>query len=168
MPDNRSSTEPDAHDFLDQAVLQLMLDLDRQRPWSEGEIARMISTPGDVAVSLARLRSAGLVHRWSDLATATHAAVYFHEIAQSLDSTAEGEHHDDNAVLNSLIAKANDGEGPLSEREIGKAFDAAKRKLKTRIADALDRLDGAGLIERRDGRSIASEVAMHLDHILTL
>lgn len=168
MPDNRSSTESEAHVLLDQSVLQLMLDLDRQRPWSEGEIARMISAPGDVAVSLARLHAAGVIHRWSDLASATNAAVYFHEITQSLDSTAEGEHHDDSAVLNCLIARASDGEGPLSEQEIGKAFDAGKRKLKARIADALDRLDGTGLIERRDGRSIASEVAMYLDRILTL
>jgi hypothetical protein len=168
MPDSRCSTEPDAHDFLDQAVLQLMLDPDRQRPRSEGEIARMIGTPGDVPASLARLRAAGLVHRWSDLASATHAAVYFHEITQSLDSTAEGEHHDDSAVLNSLIAHANDGKGPLSEQEIEEAFDAAKRKLKARIADALDRLNGAGLIERRDRRFTASVVAMHLDRILTL
>ncbi len=168
MPDNRSSTDSEAHVLLDQAVLQLMLDIDRQRPWSEGEIARMISTPGDIPVSLARLRSAGLIHRWGDLATATHAAVYFHEITQSLDSTAEGEHHDDSAVLNSLIARANDGEGPLSEQEIGKAFDAGKRKLKARITDALNRLDGAGLIERHNELSIASEVAMYLDRILTL
>jgi hypothetical protein len=168
MPSNRSSTEPEAHVLLDQAVLQLMLDLDRQRPWSEGEIARMISTPGDIPASLARLHAAGVIHRWSDLATATHAAVYFHEITQSLDSTAEGEHHDDSAVLNSLIAHANDDKGPLSEQEIGRAFDAGKRRLKTRITDALDRLDGAGLIERRDGRYIASEVAMYLDRILTL
>jgi hypothetical protein len=168
MPDNRSSSEAEAYDFLDQAVLQLMLDLDRQRPWSEGEIARTISTPGDIPASLARLHAAGLIHRWSDLASAAHATVYFHEIAQSLDSTAEGEHHDDSAVLNGLIARANDGEDPLSEQEIGKAFDAGKRKLKARIADALDRLDGAGLIERRDGRFIASEVAVYLDRILTL
>ncbi len=168
MPDNRSSIDSEAHVPLDQAVLQLMLDLDRQRPWSESEIARMISTPGDVTASLARLRSAGLIHCWSDLATATHAAVYFHEITQSLDSTAEGEHHDDSAVLNSLIARANDDEGPLSEEEIGRALDAGKRRLKTRIVDALDRLDGAGLIERHDGRFIASEVAMYLDRILTL
>jgi hypothetical protein len=168
MPDNRSSTESEANVLLDQAVLQLMLDLDRQRPWSEGEIARMISTPGDVPASLARLRAARIIHRWSDLATATHAAVYFHEITQSLDSTAKGEHHDDSAVLNSLIARANDGEGPLSEQEIARAFDTGKRKLKARITDALDRLDGAGLIERRDGLSIASEVAMYLDRILAL
>jgi hypothetical protein len=168
MPSNRRSTESEAHVLLDQAVLQLMLDLDRQRPWSESEIARMTSTPGDIPAGLARLHAAGVIHRWSDLVTATHAAVYFHEITQSLDSTAEGEHHDDSAVLNSLIARANDDKGPLSEQEIGKAFDAAKRKLKARITDALDRLDGAGLIERRDGRPIASEVAMHLDRILTL
>ncbi len=168
MPSNRGSTESQAYDFLDQVVLQLMLDLDRQRPWSEGEMARMIGTPGDVAASLARLRAAGIVHCWSDLATATHAAVYFHEIRQSLDSTAKGEHHDDSAVLSSLIARANDGEGPLPEQEIEKMFHAGKRKLEARIRDALDRLDGAGLIERHDGLSIASEVTMYLDRILTL
>ena len=93
MPDNRSSTESEAHALLDQAVLQLMLDRDRQRPWSEAEIARMISTPGHVPASLKRLRTAGLIHRWNDLATASHAAVYFHEITQSIDPAAEGEHH---------------------------------------------------------------------------
>ena len=71
-------------------------------------------------------------------------------------------------MLESLIARASDGEGPLSEQEIWEAFDAKKHKQKLRITDALDRLDGAGLIERRGGRSIASEVAKNLDRIMTL
>jgi hypothetical protein len=48
MLDQRSSTESDAHAYLDRAVLGLMLDIDQQRPWSEAEIAREISTPGHV------------------------------------------------------------------------------------------------------------------------
>lgn len=84
-------------------------------------------------------------------------AVYFHEITQSTDPAAEDEYHYDSAVLEGLLARGSDGEGPLSEQDLWDAFGAKKQKL--RITDALDRLDGAGLIERRGGRSIASEVA---------
>ncbi|HEV3072421.1 MAG TPA: hypothetical protein VGY76_13465 [Solirubrobacteraceae bacterium] len=168
MLDNRSSAESEAHALLDQAVLQLMLDSERQRPWSETEVARIISTPGHVPASFKRLRVAGLIHRWNDLATASHAAVYFHEITQSTDPAAEDEHSYDSAVLESLLARGNDGEGPLSEQDLWDAFGAQKNKQKLRITDALDRLDGAGLVERRGGRSIASEVAKNLDRIMTL
>jgi hypothetical protein len=44
MLDNHSSAESEAHALLDQAVLQLMLDSGRQRPWSEAEVARIIGT----------------------------------------------------------------------------------------------------------------------------
>lgn len=64
-----------------------MLDIDRQRPWSEEEIARVISTPGDVRHILRRLRAAKLIHRWNDLAVAPHAAVRFHEIWTIRDSS---------------------------------------------------------------------------------
>ena len=40
MPDQRSSIESEAHAYLDRAVLGLLLDIDKQRPWSETEIAR--------------------------------------------------------------------------------------------------------------------------------
>jgi hypothetical protein len=42
------------------------------------------------------------------------------------------------------------------------------RDRKLAIADALNRLDGAGLIERRGGRAIPSEVAQRLDELMTL
>jgi hypothetical protein len=168
MLDQRSSVESEAHALLDQAVLNLMLDSERQRPWSETEVARMVSTPGHVPASFKRLRLTGLIQRWNDLATASHAAVYFHEITQSTDRAAEHEHRYDSAVLESLLARGSDGEGPLSEQDLWDAFGAKKQKQKLRITDALDRLDGAGLIERRGGRSIASEVARTLDRILTL
>jgi hypothetical protein len=39
---------------------------------------------------------------------------------------------------------------------------------KLAIADALNRLDAAGLIERRGGNAIASEVATYFDRTMTL
>jgi hypothetical protein len=168
MLDNRSSAESEAHAQLDQAVLHLMLDSERQRPWSEAEVARIISTPGHVPASFKRLRVAGLIHGWNDLATASHSAVYFYEITQATGAAAEHERSSDSAVLESLLARGSDGEGPLSEQDLWDAFGAKKQKQKLRITDALDRLDGAGLIERRGGRSIASEVAQNLDRIMTL
>ena len=162
-----TSIESEAHAYLDQAVLQIMLDNERQRPISETEIARIVSTPGNVPASFKRLRVAGLIHRWNDLATATHAAVYYHEITQSKDPDSRHEHVWDSAVLESLIVRGNDGQGPLTVEQLWHAF-GAKKKQKLLIIDALDRLEGAGLIERRAGRSIASEVAKTLDRILTL
>lgn len=161
------SIEPEAHAYLDQAVLQIMLDNERQRPISEAEVARIVSTPGHVPASLKRLRVAGLIHRWNDLATATHAAVYYHEITQSKDPDSRHEHVWDSAVLESLIVRGNDGQGPLSVGDLCRAF-STKKKQKLLIIDALDRLEAAGLIERRAGRSIASEVAQTLDRLLAL
>jgi hypothetical protein len=63
--------------------------------------------------------------------------------------------------------RGNDGQGPLTVEQLWHAF-GAKKKQKGSIIDALDRLEAAGLIERRAGRSIASEVAKYLDRILTL
>jgi predicted transcriptional regulator len=165
MLDQRSSTESEAHAYLDRAVLGLMLDIDQQRPWSEAEIAREISTPGHVPASLKRLRTAGLIHRWNDLVTASRSAVRAHEITQSADDPASAdERHHDKAVLESLLVRASDGQGPLSEDEIWEASSADKLA----ITDALNRLDAAGLIERRGGKAIASEVATHFDRIMTL
>lgn len=72
MHDQSSSLESEAHAYLDQAVLQIMLDNERQRPISETELARIVSTPGHVPASLKRLRVGGLIHRWNDLATDEH------------------------------------------------------------------------------------------------
>jgi hypothetical protein len=159
------------HACIDRAVLDLMLDLDRQRPWAEDEIARTIGVPGDIRDSLRRLRACKLIHRWNDLAVATHAAVRFHEITQPGDGLSPGdasERHWDKAVLEGLLARSADGEGPRTAQQTYEAFGATKQKKRLQIDDALDRLEGAGLIERRGGRSIASEVARRLDELLTL
>ena len=167
MFDHRIQDGSKEHACLDEAVLGLMLDLDRQRPWSEAEIARAISTPGHVPDSLKRLRAAGLIHRWNDLVTASHPTVRFHELSQSGDQASAKERHDDRAVLDSLLIRGGE-QGPMSEQQICSAFGAKKEKKRLAITDALDRLDAAGLIERRGGRAIASEVAKRLDQLSTL
>lgn len=115
-----TSIESEAHARLDQAVLQIMLDKERQRPISEAEVAGLVSTPGHVPASFKRLRVAGLIHRWNDLATASHAAVYYHEITQHTRAS-EHEHHTDRAVLESLIVHGNNGQGPISEHDLWEA-----------------------------------------------
>lgn len=95
----------------------------------------------------------------------------FHEITQAVDDVSPGEaeeRHWECAVLESLLVRSADGEGPRSEEQTYEAFDAKKRKKRLVIADALDRLDGAGLIECRGGRSIPSEVARRLNELMTL
>jgi len=168
MQKHRTPEGLEEHACIDQAVLDLMLDLERQRPWAEDEIARAISTPGDVRDSLRRLRASKLIHRWNDLALASHPAVRFHEITQGGDPASAEERHYDKAVLEGLLVRSADGEGPRSEQQIHDAFGAKKQKKRLAITDALNRLDGAGLIERRGGRSIPSEIARRLDELMTL
>lgn len=169
MPDQRSSTKSEAHAFIDRAILGLLLHDDKQRPWSEAEIAREISAPGHVPASLKRLRTGGLIHRWNDLATATRSAVRFYAITQGSDPASAEERHHDKAVLESLLARANEGQRPISKDELYEAFGAKETQQKLlAITDALDRLAAAGLSERRGYRAIASEVATYFDRILTL
>jgi hypothetical protein len=156
------------HALLDRAVLNLMLDSERQRPWAEDELARTLTVPGDVRESLRRLRAAKLIHRWNDLAVAAHVAVRFFEITQPQEGISPGdasERHWDWAVLEGLLVRAADGQGPRSLEQTYEAFGASKRKKRLNVGDALDRLEGAGLIERRAGRSVASEVARRLDEL---
>jgi hypothetical protein len=171
MPKYRTPDGLEEHACIDRAVLDLMVDLERQRPWSEDEIARTISVPGDVRDSLRRLRSSRLIHRWNDLAVASRPVVRFHEINHGGGVPSPGEaeeRHWDRAVLEGLLVRSADGQGPITEQQTYKAFGAKKKKKRLAIADALNRLDGAGLIERRGGRAIPSEVAGRLDELMTL
>jgi predicted transcriptional regulator len=166
MLDQSSSLESEAHVRLDQAVLTLILDTDR--PLSEAEIARAVDVPGHVPDSLKRLRRAGLVHRWNDLATPSRPAVRLHEVKQSNSENIADDHRCESAVLATLLRRATAGEVPLlTDAQVHDALGARKRKQRARISTALDRLDAAGLIERRGEQSIASEVARCLDHLMT-
>jgi hypothetical protein len=164
MLDQSSSLESEAHVRLDQAVLALILDTDW--PLAEGEIARAVDVPGHVPDSLKRLRRAGLIHRWNDLATPSRPAVRLHEVKQS-DSENPTDASCESAVLATLVRRATAGEAPLTDAQVHDALGARRRKQQTRISGALHRLDAAGLIERRGEQSIASEVAMHFDHLMT-
>jgi len=57
--------------------------------------------------------------------------------------------------------------GHCPAQQLHHALNASKRKQQARINAALDRLDAAGLIERRGGQSIAAEVAMNFDQLMT-
>lgn len=171
MHKHRTPEGLEEHACIDRAVLDLMLDLERQRPWAEDEIARTISVPGDVRDSLRRLRASKLIHRWNDLAVASHPAVRFHEINHGDGEKNPGEaseRHWERAVLEGLLVRSAEGEGSITEQQTYEAFGATKKKKRLALADALNRLEGAGLIERRGGRAIASEVARRLDELMTL
>jgi hypothetical protein len=161
------------HALLDRAVLEQMLDPDRQRPRSEDELDRTLSLPGDVRESLRRLRACKLIHRWNDLSIAAHAAVRFNELTHAAtdENLTEGDRRErgtDRTVLDILLARSTDGKGPATATELYEAFGAKKEKKRLEVDDALDRLQGDGLIERRGGRSIVSEVARRLDELLTI
>jgi hypothetical protein len=120
---------------------------------------------------LQRLHACNLIHRWHDLAVAAHAAVRFHEITHGCAGTSPGdreERHWDRAVLKSLLARSGESEAPPTPQQLYEAFGATDTRKRVDIDDALVRLDGAGLIERHDGRSIPSNVARRLDELLTV
>lgn len=59
----------------DAFILDLLLDEDWQRPWSEQEIARELEDPVGAADCVARLGRAGLVHRLDGFVFASRAAL---------------------------------------------------------------------------------------------
>jgi hypothetical protein len=161
------------HALLDRAVLEQMLDPDRQRPRSEDELDRTLRLPGDVRESLRRLRTCKLIHRWNDLSIAAHAAVRFNELTHAAadEDLAEGDRKErgaDRALLETLLARSADGQAPATAHQLYEAFGAKKQKKRLTVDDALDRLQGDGLIDRRGGRAIASDVARRLDELLTI
>ena len=92
-----------------------------------------LSVPGDVRESL---RACKLIHRWNDLAVAAHAAVRFHEISQAVEKLPPGdreERHWEHAVLEGLIVRSAEGEGPRSLQQTYEAFGATKRKKQLKV-----------------------------------
>ena len=166
MHANRTQEPFDEPTCLEQAILELILDPDTQRPWSDTEITRAISTPGDVSSALKRLRLAGLIHRWAELVSPARAAIRFHEIEQSTDPGSEYERRHERSVLELLLSES--GEQPMSEKEIRRALGASKKTKKLAVIDALSRLDGAGLVDRRGDLAVASPAARRIDCVMAL
>jgi hypothetical protein len=153
------------HDHIDRALLELMLGNEHQRPWAEDELARAVDLPGDVRDGLRRLRASRLIHRWNDLVSPSRPAVRLYEVTQDVDPPSTGERHDDRAALEYLLAHSAAGGAPLTGGELYEAFGGDERLA---ITNALGRLDGDGLIERRGGRVKVSEVAQRFDELIKL
>jgi hypothetical protein len=51
---------------IDGAIMEVLLDVDDQRPWLVADLAREIGDPIEAADGLVRLVRAGLVHRLDD------------------------------------------------------------------------------------------------------
>ncbi len=154
-----------AHARLEWAILGLLVTPYNQRPWSEDEIARAISTPGDVHEAVKRLQKIGLVHRWNRMVSATYAAVRSDEIDQEYD-------HADNPVLASdrrtegeilHVLMQTNGVLPMSEKDLRRAL-RVKKKNKLDVIDAVNRLDGAGLVDRPGGLVVPSAAAIRFDY----
>lgn len=141
---------------LDRAILVDHL-LAHDRPLAEYEIAREVSVPGDVSIALRRLRTARLVHRWNELVTPSLAAVRFIEVMRPEDvDLALIEGRRDQSVLEALLSE----DALMTEQSLTSDDDAA--------VEALERLDAAGLADRRGGLVVASEPARRFALLLTL
>jgi DNA-binding GntR family transcriptional regulator len=91
--------------------------------------------------------------------------VRFDEITHGGEPHAAHELRDDRSGLEYLLAHSVAGSAPLTDAELCEAFGEDKRLA---ITDALGRLHGDGLIERRGWRVIASEVARRFDELMKL
>jgi len=148
-----------------------MLDIERQRPWAKDEIVRALNASGDIPESLRRLHTCKLIHHWNDLTVAAHATVRFHEISQAAENLTPSdreERHWEHTLLDELIVHSTHDQRPRTLEQTYEAFDATKQETKLKIADALDRLHGAGLIDRHAGHATATPVARRPDELLTV
>ena len=148
---------------LEWAILGLLVTPHNQRPWSEDEIERIISTPGDVHEAVTRLRTIGLVHHWNRMVSATYTAVRYEETIQEPDDNPvrTRELRMERSVLHVLMR--TNGVLPMSEKDIRRAL-GNKKKDKLDVLDAINRLDGAGLVDRPGGLIVPSPAAVRFDH----
>jgi hypothetical protein len=149
---------------LERAILGLLVTPYNQRPWSEDEIARAITLPGDVHEAVERLHKVGLVHRSNRLVSATVAAVRREEITQETDDNpvVAADRRMEGEILHVLFQTRN--VLPMSEKDIRRAL-CIRKKNKLDVIDALNRLDGAALVDRHGGLSVASGAAVRFDYI---
>ncbi len=84
MPDEKRIPAGESEEArVDWLVLDLLIDDDRQRPWSVREVIREHGHLQNALDALDRLHGAGLIHRTEDdFVFATRAAVRYSQIAQ--------------------------------------------------------------------------------------
>ncbi|HEV7942543.1 MAG TPA: hypothetical protein VGP17_07055 [Solirubrobacteraceae bacterium] len=74
-----SVAEQDAQ--TDTTILEVLLDDDAQRPWTENEVALVLNDPIAASDGLGRLARAGLIHRLDGFVFASRAALHAAELA---------------------------------------------------------------------------------------
>lgn len=164
-----NSGESEEFARLDGAILGLLVDPHDQRPWAEAEIVRIIGTThSSIPDAVARLHQAGLVHRWERFVSATRAAVRFDDITQSEDLHTRDDRHLEERILELLLTPASRTRNPLSEKEMRRALGIQSKRTKLALLDALCRLQGSGLVDRKGGLAFATEAAARFDQIMTL
>ncbi len=168
MQHHRTPDRPPNAERLDGAILELLVNRDQQRPWSENEITRAIGRNVSALISLEGLRRAGLIHRWHDFVSATNAAVHFHEITHTWDHDSQHEWNTERQVMEILLTWSEGGKKWLSEKKIWRELRATKRRQRLAITDALNRLDGAGLVDRCHYLVTPSNAAVRFDQIIVL
>jgi hypothetical protein len=164
MHRHRTPNGLEEHALIDRALLKLMLSAEHAKIWAEDELARAVDLPGDVRDGLRRLRASRLIHRWNDLATPSRPAVRLNEINHTVD-LAPTQERDDRAMLDALLVRRSDAAAAMAETDL---YDTLGGQSRTRVTSALGRLAGDGLIERRGGRVIPSEVARRFDELMKL
>jgi len=146
---------------LDRALLDLMLQM--SHPWTEAELARAVSSGGEVPAALTRLKDDGLINRWGEFAAASYAALRVCGINHDHDSSSAHEHRDESIVLELMLA-TTDGSRPLSRQELLRELGKSKRK-RNRITDATERLIAAGLLDSSEGMLFLSRAALRYDQL---
>ena len=146
---------------LDRALLDLMLQT--SHPWTEAELARAVSSGGEVPAALARLKDDGLINRWGEFAAASYAALRVCGINHDHDSASAHEHRDESIVLELMLA-TTDGSRPLSRQELLRELGKSKQK-RNRITDAIERLIAAGLLDSSEGMLFLSRAALRYDQL---
>jgi hypothetical protein len=85
MPDENQALNPPRLDgrALEEVVLDLLVNGENQRPWSELELALEVGDAIDAADAIAGLRTAGLIHKTSDgFIFATRASIRHTELIE--------------------------------------------------------------------------------------
>ena len=146
---------------LDRALLDLMLQT--SPPWTEAELARAVSSRGEVPAALTRLKDDGLINRWGEFAAASYAALRICGINHDHDSSSAHEHRDESIVLELMLATTGGGR-PLSRQELLRELGKSKQK-RNRITDAIERLIAAGLLDSSEDMLFLSRAALRYDQL---
>jgi hypothetical protein len=165
MHTHRTPIGLEEHALIDRALLMLMLGTDPGRIWAEDELARAVELPGDVRDGLRRLRTSRLIHRWNDLSTPSRPAIRMSELHNTAKSAHTPEREDDRTLLGALLVRSSSAVATMAETD---AYDALGGTDRPRVTSSLGRLASDGLIERRGGRVIPSEVARRFDELMSL